>query len=88
MGERIARTEEASRRLYESIKHDDEAISRLYASINNIRPGRRADEIKRSIYSKVSAVESRRKDKYSKLNAMHYRLDQMRAETFDSRGRR
>jgi hypothetical protein len=74
-----AKREHASR-LRESINHDEENISRWRDTIDNLRPGGRADEIRDSHESKISDVEERISSKSQKLREIENDIDDIEAK--------
>lgn len=80
MQETLNRKLEQTARLKESIFHDESVLARLNDSYYNVRPGRRADEIRESIRNKISAIED-------KICSKRKRLDDLEASIGDIRSK-
>jgi hypothetical protein len=76
MQETLARKREQAERLRESISHDESVLARKNESYWNVRPGRRADEIRESIRNQISALED-------KIHSKRKRLDDLEASIRD-----
>lgn len=76
MQETLARKKEQAERLRESISHDESVLARKNDSYYNVRPGRRADEIRESIRNQISALED-------KIRSKRKRLDDLEASIGD-----
>jgi hypothetical protein len=74
-----AKREQATR-LRESINHDEGNLARWRDTINDIRPGRRADEIRDSLETKISDVEDRMQSKEQKLRELEDAINDIEAK--------
>jgi hypothetical protein len=68
----LERKREQANRVRESIERDEENLKRWQASLADVRPGERSDEIRAGLEAKVSDVEA-------KLPAKRQRLDELEA---------
>ena len=69
--ENIHRKEQAIRKIRDSIKQDRDSIRRFYNQISNLRPGKKKDQIERSIHSKIRTKEAKIQEKERKINAIN-----------------
>lgn len=68
--EALSRKRQQAVRLRESIEHDENNVSRWEDTISNLRGGGRADEIRDSLESKISDVETRIRSKRERLEQL------------------
>jgi hypothetical protein len=68
----LERKREQANRVRESIERDEENLKRWQASLTDVRPGERSDEIRAGLEAKVTDVEA-------KLPAKRQRLDELEA---------
>jgi hypothetical protein len=67
-------------RLRESIEHDEGNIERWRDTIDNLRPGGRADEIRDNLEEKISDVEDRIRSKERKISEIDDDIDDIEAK--------
>jgi hypothetical protein len=78
--EKIRKMEDVVYRIDQSIKRDRQFISRLHSKANNLRPGRRRDEIYNSIHNQINQVERRIKEKYLKVESVRRNIASIQRE--------
>jgi hypothetical protein len=70
MREALERKTEQAQRLRDSIEHDEGNVERWQATIDNLHPGGRADEIQSDLESKISDVEDKISSKRERLSEL------------------
>ena len=80
MQEALDRKSEHLSRLLESIDHDRGLVSGWESTIDNLRPGGRADEIRDSLRSKIESVEDRIRSKSARAEEIADAIRDIRAK--------
>lgn len=78
--ERISNLEGAMARLEESRKNDGSYLQDLWKKMHAVKPGRNADDIRRTLNRKIEEVGARISDKARKLSEMSRDLQRMKDE--------
>lgn len=78
--ETLSRKREQASRLRESIDHDEGNVSRWQSTIYGLHEGRRADEIRSSLESKISDVEDKIRSKRDRLQELEQSIRELESK--------
>jgi Domain of Unknown Function (DUF349) len=76
--ERLSNQEGFYEKLKGSVEHDEEVVEDKREKLSNVRPGRRADEIREHLESKIESLEQKIESKKEKLDQVESDIDELR----------